>query len=301
MSDEYRDSLESSLESPDDLTVVHQPSSTTPMPQDSTPISSPRFKKPGKRTLVTTAIVLLAIALLFGVAQLRPDQKPAPTPITIQTQSLDVGTLNRLKTETGAEDTKETLIITPDSIFQNTLVVQKAVTTEDDLTVGGRLTVRGTTTLQQAVTINSNLAIRGNLSIGGALSAPALNIGTLNSTDIKAGGNVEFGGHLIPSGGVPTARASVAAGGGNVTVSGSDTAGTVTITMGNSPIGPGELAIITFRTRFSTTVKVQLTPVNGAAANLNYYTSRNAGFFTIETASPPAAGASYVFDYLVTQ
>lgn len=90
-------------------------------------------------------------------------------------------------------------------------------------------------------------------------------------------------------------------GGGTVSVSGNDTAGTITINTGGSATNAGELVNLTFRTAFSGTPKVQITPITGEASSLNYYATRSAGFFTIRTSSAPTPNAIYVFDYLVTQ
>jgi len=84
-------------------------------------------------------------------------------------------------------------------------------------------------------------------------------------------------------------------------VSGNDTAGTIVINVGGGSVASGELAIITFNKLFNATPKVQLTPINTSASNLNYYATRSASFFTINTSTAPTNGTSYVFDYFVTQ
>ncbi len=167
--------------------------------------------------------------------------------------------------------------------------------------VGGNLAIKGTTTFQGAVGINSNLAVRGSLSVGGVLSAGSLNVGSLGVSTINISGNLNFAGHIVPSGASPSVKSSVAANGGSVTIDGNDTAGTITINIGSGAVLPGELAIINFRSAFTGTPKVQLTPINSQASALNYYATRSPTFFTVETSSPPVAGASYVFDYLITQ
>ena len=264
-----------------------------------------RQPKVSKRTLLIGLAVLILLALLLGSIPLlvkkEVKQTTKPT-VTINTQTLDNGTLNKLSAQTGPTGAvKQQLTITPDTLFKGNISAQGSAQIDKDLNVGGNLNVHGTSTLQGAVGVNGSLAVRGSLSVGGTLTAPALNVGSLGVTTVTTSGNVSFGGHLVPTGSQPSAKTSVAASGGSVTISGNDTAGTVTINIGNGTLVAGEMAIITFAHAFTTTPKVQLTPINAGSAAINYYASRSATFFTVDTATMPTAGASYVFDYLVTQ
>ena len=282
-------------------TLTDAPGYTTPEPLLAAP--PPKSWKPKIQKysfVIAMIVVMLLLIATTSIALLKKSPKTV-TPITINTQSLDTGTLNKLTAQAGPNATKQQLTITPDTLFKNTVDVQGGLKAEKDLDVGGNLNVRGTTTIQGAVGINSNVAVRGALSVGGALSAASLNVGSLAVTTVNASGSLNFGGHLVPSGTTPDAKASIAASGGTVAVSGNDTAGTITINIGNGPLLAGELAIISFHAPFATTPKVQLTPITSAASGLNYYATRSATFFTIDTSSTPTVGASYVFDYLVTQ
>lgn len=267
--------------------------------------SSRRVRSPRNSSVpVIIAIVLVAVALLgvggFLLLTKKSAQKAAPSQVTINTQSLDTGTLTKLTTSAGS-NTKQRLIIQPDAVFNKTVQIKDTATTDKDLSVGGSITVTNGTNLQGSVLVGGNLAVRGALSVGGSLSADSLNVGSLNISNLTASGSLSFGSHLVPSGAAPTATANVAASGGSVNIGGNDTAGTITITTGNGPVSAGELASVAFHTAFSTTPKVQLTPINGPAASLNYYATRSPKFFTIETASVPTANTNYVFDYLITQ
>lgn len=284
-------------------TLTDSPDYITPEPSDSPPPS--KLWKPNlpKYTLVIIVIVV-GLALIAAAAIIllkQPAKKATPTPIIINTQSLDNGTLNRLTAQAGPNATKQQLTITPDTLFKNSVAVQGALKTASDLDVAGNLNVHGKTTLQGAVGINSNLAVRGALSVGGALSAASLNVGSLAVTTVNASGSLNFGGHLVPSGTTPDVKASVGASGGTVTISGNDTAGTITINIGAGTLIAGEMAIISFHAPFATTPKVQLTPINSTASSLNYYATRSATFFTIDSSTTPTNNTSYVFDYLVTQ
>lgn len=247
-------------------------------------------------------IILPAILVVAGIAGLvsRRQEPSEPTPITINTQTLDNGTLNELTSSVDGE-TKQQLTISPDTLFKSNVSIQGSGNIEGDLAINGGLTVEGQTTLRGSVAIDNTLSVGNNLTVSGSITAASLSVGTIALSSIEVSSDVTFGGHLIPNGSAPSAEISVAATNGNVRVTGNDTAGTVLITIGSTTPAAGEMAIITFSTRFAGTPKVQLTPVNSAAAGLRYYATRNAGFFTIDTTTAPTAGTTYAFDYLVTQ
>ena len=259
----------------------------------------------GLATLILIGLVIAGTILLTKKPV--PVKQPAVAPITINTQSLDNGVLTKLVDQAAPNETKQQLTVAPDTLFKKNVEVTGSFTADstatvgNGLNVGGNQNVKGTSTLQGAVGINSNLAVRGALSVGGALSAGSLNVGSLVVSTVNASGSLNFGGHLVPSGATPAAVTSVAAGGGTVVIDGNDTAGTIVITTGNGAPLAGEMAIISFKAAFATTPKVQLTPLSGAAADLHFYATRSAGFFTINSTTAPAAGGTYSFDYFVSQ
>ena len=299
----YKD--EASLEGPD-LSMAMPPSDTIHEIPGETPSGQPtpqRRPVNRKALLVALAIILLLLLLAGGaytVLRMTSKKTVTTTTVTVNTQSLDNGTLNKLTAQAGTP-IKQQLVISPDTIFKNSVTIHNGLDTSGDVNIGGNLSVKGTSTLQGSVGVNGNLAVHGSLSVSGALTAPSLNVGNLGITNLTASGSLSFGGHLIPSGATPSGTPSVAASGGTVTVSGNDTAGTVTITTGGSATLAGEMAIISFHTAFATTPKVQLTPITSSAAGLRYYATRSPGFFTIDTATAPDTSTNYVFDYLVTQ
>ena len=292
------------LSSPRDYTI------TSPDPQ----LRPTAGKTPSRRTLAFIGLAVIVLIGLVIAGTMLLTKKPAPVkppttvaPITINTQSLDNGVLTQLTNQAAPNETKQQLTVAPDTLFKKNVEVNGTFTTNSSATVGNSLNiggsqnVKGTTTLQGAVGINSNLAVRGALSVGGALSAASLNIGNLVVTTVNASGALNFGGHLVPSGPEPAAVTSVGAGGGSVVIDGNDTAGTIVITTGSGAQLAGEMAIITFKSRFAATPKVQLTALDGGAAGLRFYATRSAGFFTINSITAPTAGGTYSFDYFITQ
>ncbi len=273
------------------------------------PVDFPKKKNHPKRLrrLIIGAVVGAVIVTVVIVGMLlRKPSKTQPTNITINTQSLDNGTLNQL-TATNGGQAKQQLTISPDTLFKNSVEVQKNIDVDGVLTAKGQSNLQGPVVAQDSVlfqkglTVTGGTTIGGNLTVGGAITAKSLSVGTLTISSVNVSSDVTFAGHLIPNGVAPAAKPSLAASGGNVVISGNDTAGTLIINVGNGALQTGEMAIITFHTPFATTPKIQLTPVNAATSNIHYYVSRSATFFTINTSSMPANGGSYVFDYLVTQ
>lgn len=296
-----------SLDAPvNEIEVTKESNPNSPrMPE--APKSKKRFKKPTRSTLVLLAGVIFLLASTAGVVMLLLKNREQPTTnVVINTQSLDNGTLNQLTAQPGGT-TKQQLTISPDTIFKSSIEIQKSLVVREDLSVGGKTTLQGPVVMQDSLEVNRSLTVGGattignSLTVGGQITAASLSVGTLTISSINLSNNLTFAGHLIPNGPAPRVRASVAASGGNVVISGNDTAGTVTINIGSNPPASGEMAIITFATSYNTTPKVQLTPINAASSSLGYYVTRNAQFFTIDTSSVPSAGVSYVFDYFVTQ
>lgn len=273
--------------------------------------NTPDAPKKKKRSVSKKELLLLfgfiVIVVLTGLLISRTQQKgDAPGNVTINTQSLDNGTLNELTTSAG-DNPKQQLTISPDTLFRNGITVQKSAEILENITVRGSSTILGSTTIGGDLLSNGNLTIKGNsnltgnVAINGQLSVAALNTGAVNATSVTLNGDLGYAGHLRPGGQTPQTRGGNASAGGSVSISGNDTAGTISIQTGGGAAAAGELATITFVKAFSGTPKVQLTPVNDAASRLNYFTSRNPNFFTVSSTSSLSANTTYVFDYFVVQ
>lgn len=290
------------------LEVAEQDAPSRQIPQP----NNRQWRNRRQKILKGSLVILVAIAILGGMLlAIRATEKPISN-ITVNTQTLDNGTLNQLSDEAGG-DVKQQLTISPETLFKNNVIIQGTAEVKQDMGIGGNLNVTGQaniqgtvaidqdTTLRQGLTVGSDTAIGGNLNVTGSITAASLSVGNITISNINVSGDVSFAGHLIPGGATPRSRPSTAAAGGSVAISGNDTAGTVTINVGGGGTLAGELAIIDFSRAFTGTPKVQLTPVNTSASGLNYYATRSPSFFTVNTSNAPANGATYVFDYLVTQ
>lgn len=269
--------------------------------------NAPKKKKSISKKELLLLLGFIVIVALTTLLISRTQQKgDAPGNVTINTQSLDNGTLNELTTVAG-DNPKQQLTISPDTLFRNGITIQKSAEILENITVRGNSTILGSTTIGGDLLSNGNLNIKGNtnltgnVAVNGQLSVASLNTGAVNATSVTLNGDLGYAGHLRPGGQTPQSKVGNGAGGGTSALAGNDTAGTITIQTGAGAGAAGELATITFVKPFSGTPKVQLTPVNDAASRINYFTSRNPNFFTVSSTSNLSPNTTYVFDYFVVQ
>jgi hypothetical protein len=153
--------------------------------------------------------------------------------------------------------------------------------------------------VQGVLTVQNGLTVNGKASFAGPISAPSITIDALSLT-----GDLQFGRHIDAGGGTPSASGGGAIGsGGTVTISGTDTAGTVTINVG-SGAAAGVLANVTFTSAFNGNPHVVITPIAGLGSGpVNgtgkfYLSARSSSGFTIATSAGLGSG-SVSFDYIV--
>lgn len=193
------------------------------------------------------------------------------------------GTFNDLQ---GGETAVESLNVNGDSTTSNLNV-------RDQLVVEGASRFQGTVTMGQLVTVNNNLNVTGSLAVGGNLSTRGLSVAIL-SVDTT----LTVGGKIVTRGAAPSASAGGAVGtGGTVSISGTDTAGTVAVNIGVGA-GTGTLASVNFRSAYGSTPKVLVTAIGRSAGS--FYINRSASGFTINVVNSLSPGG-YAFDYFVIQ
>lgn len=87
--------------------------------------------------------------------------------------------------------------------------------------------------------------------------------------------------------------------GGTVSISGTDYAGTITITTG-STVAAGQMAAVTFSTAFGATPQaVVLTSGDSASAAVQLFATKAASGFSVRVAGTPGSGATYTVNYVV--
>jgi cytoskeletal protein CcmA (bactofilin family) len=259
-------------------------------------------------------IVLLAVMITYiGVR----NNKKVDDAGKINAQNLSSQAIDSISANnTQIGDPKETLTIASNSVFNGKALFRDSIDVAGTIRVGGALSLPGITVSGSSsfenVTVSNSLAIAGDANVsgnlavqksltvsggasfGGAISASQLNIDRLTLNQ-----DVLFNRHVKTGGGVPGVSTGSAVGaGGTGSISGSDVAGTVTINVGGSP-SSGNLATISFVNSYGSEPHVVITPVGSAAGSLNWYITRSANGFSINTNNAPAASNSFSFDYVV--
>jgi len=261
--------------------------------------------------LVLFAGVLFAAAVTGGVLYFRSS---APQTSNLS-QSLSQQTLDQLSsTDISVGEPQHTLSVQSDTIFGGNVLVRSNLQIAGTLQVGSNLAIAGLRVtgnstfddvqVTKSLSLTGNAAIQGQLSVqkslsvsGGATFLGALSASSLSVSSLQLTGDLALTHHLAPGGSTPSrSNGGALGGGGTASVSGSDTAGTVTINTGSSP-SAGCYVTVTFAHAFNSTPHVIISPVGSAAAGLNYYANRSTSTFSICATNTPGSSTTYVFDY----
>lgn len=313
-----------SLESPERTVEENPQAGTAPSPLSQEPEpSKPKRSRHLKSLLRRFNIYLLLFILLLvlaiviaAVSFIRSKQADQDTQQQISTEPLSQEALNQLRqTDVKIGDPKQTLSVEANAIFAGKVLVRNSLEVAGEIrsgsaisapgiTVSGTsilnqvqassLQVGGNTTIQGQLVTQGNLSVSGSGSFGGTLTAARLNI-----QDLMINGDLQIARHIDAGGPTPgRSNGSALGSGGTSSVSGTDTAGTVSINIGGGP-GAGCFATINFAQRYNGTPHVVVTPVGSAAGGLNYYINRGNTNFSICSTNAAPAGQSFAFDYIV--
>lgn len=267
--------------------------------------------------LLLFIVVVLAGAIVFFVVFQASQEGDDPT---ITTQELTQETIDQLLgSDSKVGDPKQLLTIESNAVFTGKVLVQDGLDVAGPITVGGALSLPGITVSGNSafdeVTINNltttgNALVQGQVSIqqGLTVSGPVTFAGTFSAAsfsiqNLQVDQELLINRHIDAGGPTPGVSAGGAVGGGGtVTISGTDTAGTVTVNVGGGA-GAGNLATVNFAAQFNATPHVVITPVTSQASMVHgahkfYLSGRTSGSFTIATSGGLPAG-SVSFDYIV--
>src|SRR5690606_26012408 len=129
-------------------------------------------------------------------------------------------------------------------------------TSSFDQIQGNSISISGDANIQGQLTVQQTLTTTGGASFGGPISAPQITVQSFQLT-----GDLQIIRHIDAGGGTPGKSDGNALGaGGTSSVSGTDTAGTITINTGGGP-GPGCMITVIFAQPFNGTPHVVVTPV----------------------------------------
>ena len=286
----------------------------------SQPPKKPKRKGPLPRWFGGANIYILSLALIIVVALVAMTiaylhSREAASNHNIKSQDLSQSTLNQLaNSDVTVGDAKQTLNVQSNAVFAGQVLIRSNLEVAGKLQIGNSLSLPGIavsgTSLLDEVQVNKDLAVAGDTALQGQLTVQkSLNVtgngtfGSLSATQLTVNtlllnGDLKLT-HHISAGGVNPGRSNGGAlgSGGTSSVSGSDTAGSITINTGGGP-SAGCLVTVNFSSRFNSTPHVVITPVGSAAAGLNYYINRSTSNFSVCTTNAPPAGASFGFDYV---
>ncbi len=259
----------------DDSTLSGDGSSAAaaPVPQTQTPgrAGGPLAVLTGLNIYALGFILVLIIAAATGTILYLRAKTDSDTQNSLNSQQLSQSTLDQLaNSDVTVGEPKHTLNVQSNAIFTGAVLVRSNLTIAGTLQVGSSLAINGIRVTGQStfddVQVTKSLAVTGNVSMQGQLNIQqSLNVngsanflGAVSAPSITTGG-LQISGdlsltHHISAGGPTPSRSNGTAlgGGGTVSVSGSDTAGTITINTGSSPVA-GCFLTVTFATKFNST------------------------------------------------
>jgi hypothetical protein len=292
---------------------VHRPESKTGGPKR--PV---RFKRLLKRVNIymTLFIFFLVVAGIVSYVAYRYNKDSDKNATITNTQSLSQSALNDLaNSDVTVGDAKQTLSVQSNAVFAGKVLVRSSLDVAGGLQVGGSLTltgikvsgdsvfdsvhitkdlaVSGNTGIQGSLAVQQNMSVNGNFVVNGSVAA-----GKITTDSLQIAGDLNLTHHISAGGSTPVRSNGAALGsGGTASVSGSDTAGSITINTGSSPAA-GCFLTINFSSHFNDTPHVVITPVGSTAANLNYYINRSTSNFSVCTTNAAPSHRTFGFDYL---
>ncbi|HSX34614.1 MAG TPA: hypothetical protein VLF62_03135 [Candidatus Saccharimonadales bacterium] len=256
-------------------------------------------------------VVVLAVGILVALT-IKSNQQ---TKGQLDSENLSQEQLQQLaNTDVTVGNNKQLLTVQANAVFAGSVLVRNSLEVAGSLKVGGALslnslTVTGSTQLSDTTTNNltvsgalnvlgalalkNGISVSGNSNFTGNVTTASLTTGTLNLN-----GDLALTHHIAAGGPTPgISRGTATGSGGTVSLSGSDTSGSIAINTGGSPPA-GCFATISFSQKFTSTPHVVITPVGSSAAGLQYYIERSTGSFSVCASNSAPASASFGFDYM---
>lgn len=258
-------------------------------------------------------ILLIVVSLIIVFVVIQSSNKQAAEEKLITTQELTQEAIDSLSgNEATVGDPKQLLNIESNAVFAGKVLIRDGLDVAGPIKVGGdlslpgitvsgksafdevqlnSLSIAGDTSVQGTLVVQRGLTVNGQASFSASISAPSIVTDALSLT-----GDIQFNKHIDAGGGTPGVAGGGALGsGGTVTISGTDTAGTITANVGSG--GVGILATVTFTSTFNGNPHVVFSPV-GKQAPDTFISNRTSSGFSISTASNLGSG-SISFDYVV--
>lgn len=275
-------------------------------------------------------VIVLLVAVIGGVYAVVSSlqNKKTPPPPSVQSQAMTEEQLKQLA-KTPNSSSGQTLTIQGDSILDGQDAIRGNLNVAGDIQAGGTLSIPALTisntgnfgnaqvsSLQVATTSSLGSAtLQNGLNLAGNTSISDVTVGTLTATRfiMTSNGVITVPHHLMFTGNFPhrTISFGVLGNGGEASVNGSDTNGTVSLNTGSGP-RPGCFITVIFLIPFAGPANILLGPIGlGSAGSqdgsgLHPYvqpvtdpTTGNTTAFKICTTSTPLPNQAFGFSYLV--
>ena len=308
--------IDTSAGSDDSGTLANGAASPAPQAPPPAPKSPLSFVAKHLNIYLLLFVLLLIIAGATATILYLRAKNESNTNDQLSSQSLSQSTLDQLaNSDVTVGEPKHTLSVQSNAVFAGSVVVRSDLqiagnlqvgsnlaiaglrvsgnSTFDDVSITKSLAVTGSTSFQGGLVIGQSLNVNGTANFQGAVTAPSMTVGSL-----QLSGDLNLTHHITAGGANPTRTNGTAlGGGGTVSVSGSDTAGTVTVNTGSSP-GIGCFVTVTFATKFNATPHMVVTPIGSTAAQVGYYINRSTTTFSICDTIAAPGGVTFSFDYI---
>lgn len=261
-------------------------------------------------------LIILVIAAAIAIVTYLNSQK-APVEATVATQELTESALKQLaNNDASVGSSAQTLTIKGNTIIEGQALARGDLNVAGNFQAGGKiqgpsLTISGDANLGstqlnnlqvsadtavQGNTTLRDLSVAGSATFSGPVTASQL---TVSSLVVSGNGGLKVPNHISFTGPTPSRTIGNALGsGGSLSLSGSDTAGSMNINTGNGT-SAGCFARVNFQKTFSSQPRVIVSPVGAAAGRTQYYVSRDTAGFSICASSPAPTNQAFGFDYFV--
>ena len=263
-------------------------------------------------------VLLLVLVAIVATTLYLHDRQQNQASQSLGGQSLSASDLSELaNTGINVGDPKQVLTVQSNAIFAGKILTRGDLEVAGRLTVGSSLSLSGISvtgtstfdTVQAAkdLSVGGNAAVHGKLTAGSVATSGDASFGgnvsaaKLTTNALALTGDLTLTHHLVIGGSSPSRSNGGALGsGGTSGVSGSDTAGSITINTGSSP-SAGCFITVHFAKKYNQTPQVIVTPVGSTAGSVGYYVSRTTTSFTVCGTKPAAASRTFDFDYFVVE
>jgi parallel beta-helix repeat protein len=180
-----------------------------------------------------------------------------------------------------------------DNVMQGGDATLNSLTVNTDIDAAS-LNVGGMATLA-FLGVTGDASIGGNLTVGGGLTV----------TGDSHLATLYVSGHILSTGTTPTIAVGPASPStATVSIDGTDTAGTITVSIpstlpANTTLAAGDIADVTFAKAFEYTPRVVLSADNADSLNMPVYVVKTDTGYHIMTTAAAQLGKSYQFDYII--